>query len=222
MMIKQGFEMRQGQPEDISLGTTHFSWTSPHGLVFTKQLYHILTVYDLGSKRRRNTMKRVSVVLVVCLILSPVVAGAFDYKAWIPLLPKTMGGMMPSGSPDGMNMEMGGQKWSSITQEYKSKDGRKTAQFSVIAGQMAPQVQGFQSMVAMNMSMETGDQIIKTTTVSGKKALVVVDKKNKTGTLTVPVKENMVVAITMEPATSVSDLTSMVQYVSLSSFQYAR
>ena len=141
-------------------------------------------------------MKKITVVLVLALLLSPFVAEAFDYKAWVPLLPKALGDMVPTGTPDGMNMDMGGQKWSSVTQEYQSKDGKRTAQFSVVAGQMAPQVQGFQSMVAMNMNMETGDQIVKTVTVSGKKAVVV----------------------NLEPAASVDDLTALAKDIALEQF----
>ncbi len=167
-------------------------------------------------------MKRVSVLLIVCLFMMPAVAGAFDYKAWLPLLPRTLGGLTPSGEPDGMNMDMGGQKWSTLNQEYQSRDGKKTAQVSIVAGGMAPQVQGFQGMAAMNMNMETGDQIIKTVDVSGKKSMLTLDKANKSGTVMIPVKKDMIVALTLEPATSVSELTSLAQQLPLSKLAYMR
>lgn len=167
-------------------------------------------------------MKKVSVLVVLSVLLLPLAAGAFDYKAWFPLLPRTLGNMAPSGEPDGMNMDMSGQKWSSLNQEYTSRDGKKTAQLSVIAGQMAPQVQGFQSMAAMNMNMETGDQIMKTVTVSGKKSMLTLDKQSKTGTLMIPVQKDMIVALTLEPATSESELTSLAQQIPLSKFAYAK
>jgi hypothetical protein len=167
-------------------------------------------------------MKKVSILVVLSFLLLPLAAGAFDYKAWFPLLPRTLGGMAPSGEPDGMNMDMSGQKWSSLNQEYTSRDGKKTAQLSIVAGQMAPQVQGFQSMAAMNMNMETGDQIMKTVTVSGKKSMLTLDKQGKTGTIMIPVKQDMIVALTLEPATKASDLTSLAQQISLSKFAYAR
>ncbi len=88
-------------------------------------------------------IKKMFAIAVLCLFLFPAVAGAFDYKAWMPSLPKTLGGMTPTGEPDGMNMDMGGQKWSTLNQEYTSRDGKRTAQLSIVAGQMAPQVQGF-------------------------------------------------------------------------------
>ncbi len=161
-------------------------------------------------------MRKLFVLLALCVLLTPVMAGAFDYKAWVPLLPKTLGSMVPSGEPDGVNVDMSGQKWSSVNQEYQSKDGRKTVEVAIVAGQMAPQVQGFQSMVAMNMSMETDDQIMKTVTVSGKKGILVLDKQAKLGTLTIPVQQDMIVAITVEPATSPEDVTSLAQYIPLS------
>ena len=138
------------------------------------------------------------------------------------LLPRTWDAMTPSGDPDGMNMDMGGQKWSSLNQEYRSRDGKKTAQVSVVAGQMAPQVQGFQGMAAMNMNMETGDQLIKTVNVSGKKGILTLDKKDKSGTLTIPVKQDMVVVLTADPATGASDLTGLAQQIPISRFGYTR
>ena len=167
-------------------------------------------------------MRKVSVLVVLSVLLIPLAVGAFDYKAWAPLLPRTLGDMAPSGEPDGMNMDMSGQKWSSINQEYTSRDGKKTAQLSVVGGQMAPQVQGFQGMAAMNMNMETGDQIIKTVTVSGKKSMLTLDKQSKTGTLMIPVEKDMIIALTLEPATSESELTSLAQQIPLSKFAYAK
>jgi hypothetical protein len=64
---------------------------------------------------------------------------------------------------------------SSLNQQYQSKDGGKTAQLSVVAGQMAPQVQGFQSMSAMNMNMEAGGVVMKTVNISGKRCMVNLD-----------------------------------------------
>ena len=167
-------------------------------------------------------MKKVSLLLVLSVLLIPLTAGAFDYKAWFPLLPHTLGDMVPSGEPDGMNMEMSGQKWSSLNQEYASRDGKKTAQLSVVAGQMAPQVQGFQSMAAMNMNMESGDQIMKTVTVSGKKSMLTLDKQSKSGTLMIPVQKDMILSLTLEPATSESELTSLAQQIPISKFTYAK
>ncbi|MBW2109805.1 MAG: hypothetical protein JRI36_14255 [Deltaproteobacteria bacterium] len=167
-------------------------------------------------------MKKVSLVVVLALLFMPAVAGAFDYKAWLPMLPRTLGGMVPSGEPDGMNMEMGGQKWSSLNQEYKSRDGKRTAQLSIVAGQMAPQVQGFQGMAAMKMNMETSDQVMKTVNVSGKNAMLMWDKKDKSGTLTIPIKKDMVMVLTLEPTRRASELTSLAQQIPIARFGYVR
>ena len=166
--------------------------------------------------------KRVLSVALACLLLFPAFAGAFDYKTWISALPKSLGGMAPSGEPDGMNMDMGGQKWSTLNQTYESRDGNRTAQLSVVAGQMAPQVQGFQSMAAMNMNMETGDMVMKTVTISGKTCMLNLDKKAKTGTVMIPVKKDMLVNLVLEPTTSASELTSLAQQIPLARFQYGR
>jgi hypothetical protein len=163
-------------------------------------------------------MKKLAVLLTLTLIVSPIGVFAFDYNAWIPNLPKKLGNMLPTGTPDGMNMDSGGQKWSSLNQEYKSQDGKKTANLAVIAGKMAPQVMGFQSMLAMNMNMETNDQVIKTVTVSGKKAVVVLDKQEKSGTLTIPVKPDTILALTLDPASSTNELITMAQSIPIAVF----
>ncbi len=163
-------------------------------------------------------IKKVSVVVALCLFLMPSIAGAIDYKVWIPLLPRTLGGMAPSGKPDGMDMNMGGQQWSTLNQEYTSRDGKKTAQLTVVAGMMAPLVQGFQSMTAMNMNMDTNEQLLKIVTVSGKKGMITWDKLEKTGTLTIAVKQDMMVALTLEPTIKASELTTLAKQVPLSKF----
>lgn len=167
-------------------------------------------------------MKKLLSVALVGLFLFPAAAGAFDYKAWISALPKSLGGMTPAGEPDGMNMDMGGQKWSSLNQQYQSKDGGKTAQLSVVAGQMAPQVQGFQSMSAMNMNMETGDMVMKTVKISGKQCMLNLDKKAKTGTVMIPLKKDMLVSLILEPTTSATELTSLAKQIPLAKFEYGR
>ena len=163
-------------------------------------------------------MKKVSILLVLSVLLIPLTAEAFDYKAWIPLLPHTLSDMVPSGEPDGMNMEMSGQKWSSLNQEYASRDGKKVAQLTIVAGQMAPQVQGYQSMAAMNMNVETDEQIIKTVTVSGKKSVLTLDKKSKSGILMIPLQQDMILSLTLEPAINEIDLTSPAQQIMISKF----
>ncbi len=158
-------------------------------------------------------MKKAALLLALCLILVPVVAGATDYKDWLPLLPRTLDGMAPSGEPDGMNMEMGGQKWSSLTQDYASRDGKRSVELSIWAGKGAPMVQTYQGMPSMNM--ETEDEIIKTVTVSGHKSVMSLEKKDKTGNLAIFLKNYMVVVVQAEPVTQQSDLTRLAEQIPL-------
>lgn len=167
-------------------------------------------------------MKRILICCALCLFLLPLTAQALDYKAWIPLLPDTLDGMARSGEPDGMNMEMGGQRWSSVNQEYVSGDGKKSVQLSVVAGIGSPQVQGYQGMVGMSMQMETEDEIVKSVNVSGHKAMLTLDKKAKTGTLIIPLENDMVVVLEADPATDEAHLTRLAQQLALAKFAAAR
>jgi hypothetical protein len=166
-------------------------------------------------------MRRVFVFFVLCLFLLPVTAEAIDYKAWIPLLPDTVGGIARSGEPHGMNMEMGGQRWSSVSQEYASGDQKKSVGLSIMAGIGNPQVQGYQAMAAMTMQMETGDEVMKTTTVSGYSAMLTLDKTDKTGTLVIYLRNDMVVVLHAEPATKEAHLTQLAQQLPLAKFASA-
>lgn len=162
-------------------------------------------------------MKKAALLVALCLILVPVVAGATDYKDWLPLLPRTLDGMAPSGEPDGMNMEMGGQKWSSLTQDYVSRDGKRSVELSIWAGKGAPMVQTYEGMP--NMNMETTDEIMKTVTVSGYKGMMSLEKKDKTGNLTIFLKNHMVVVVQAEPVTKQSDLTRLAEQIPLVQFE---
>jgi hypothetical protein len=158
---------------------------------------------------------KTALFVVLCLLVIPLVAWATDYKAWIPLLPPTVNGLTPSGEPDGMNMEMGGQKWSSLNQEYTSRDGKRSVDLVVMAGKGAPQAQSYHAMAGMNMNMETGDQVIKTLSVAGHKGMLTLDKKDKTGTLVLFLKNDMLVVVNADPATNESDVTRLVQHLPL-------
>ena len=64
---------------------------------------------------------KVRIILIsICFLLVSVSVYATDYKQWIPLLPETLGGLAQSGKPEGVNMEMGGQSWSSLQQKYSN------------------------------------------------------------------------------------------------------
>jgi len=159
-------------------------------------------------------MRRLSVVLALCFLLLPAVAGALDYKAWFPILPQKLGSMQISGEPDGMNMDMGGQQWSSVHQAYASQDGKTSAELTIMAGKAAPQAQAFRAMASMNM--ETEDQIMKTVDVAGHKGMLTLDKKDKSGTLMIPLENDTIVVLNLEPASGEKEIMHLGQQLPLS------
>ncbi len=151
------------------------------------------------------------ILVLVCLFLTPVPLGASDYKQWLPLLPETLGGMARSGKPDGMNMEMGQQSWSSLQQEYSSQS--KQVSMTIVSGIVAPQAQAFQMMA--QMQMETEDQIVKTLEVAGYKAVFQLEKESKTGILTIALNQQTLVAIEAKPTTDEGELVSLAKEIPL-------
>ena len=158
-------------------------------------------------------MRRLSVVLALCFLLLPAITGALDYKTWFPILPQRLGGLQRSGEPDGMNMDMGGQQWSSVHQAYVSQDGKTSAELTIMAGKAAPQAQAWQAMASMNM--ETEDQMMKTVDVAGHKGMLTLDKKDKTGTLMIPLKDDTVVVLHLEPAPGETEIMQLGQQLPL-------
>jgi hypothetical protein len=158
-------------------------------------------------------MRRLSVVLALCFLFLPEVAGALDYKTWFPILPQRLGSLQTSGEPDGMNMDMGGQQWSSVHQAYASQDGKTSAELTIMAGKTAPQAQAWQAMA--NMNMETEEQIMKTVDVGGYKGMLTLDKKDKTGTLMIPLKNDTVVVLHLEPASGETEIMQLGQQLPL-------
>jgi len=63
---------------------------------------------------------------------------------------------------------------------------------------------------------------MKTVNVSGKKCMLNLDKKGKTGTLMIPLKNHMLIGLTLNPATRASELTSLAQQIPLSRLEYNR
>jgi hypothetical protein len=158
-------------------------------------------------------MRRLSVVLALCFLFLPEVAGALDYKTWFPILPQRLGSLQTSGEPDGMNMDMGGQQWSSVHQAYASQDKKTSAELTIMAGKAAPQAQAWQAMASMNM--ETEEQIMKTVDVGGYKGMLTLDKKDKTGTLMIPLKNDTVVVLHLEPASGETEIMQLGQQLPL-------
>jgi hypothetical protein len=158
-------------------------------------------------------MRRLSVFMALCFLFLPQVAGALDYKAWFPILPQSLGSMQTSGEPDGINMDMGGQQWSSVHQAYASQDGKTSAELTIMAGKAAPEAQAWQAMAKMNM--ETEEQMMKTVDVGGHKGMLTLDKKDKTGTLMIPLKNDTVVVLHLEPASGETEIMQLGQLLPL-------
>lgn len=158
-------------------------------------------------------MKRLSFVLILGLLLVPAIASALDYKVWLPLVPETLDDMSRKGDPEGMNMEISGQKWASLCQEYSG--GEKSLNFCIFAG-MAPQVMQYQSLFAMNMSMETPEQVMKTITVSGHNVLLILEKKEGNGTAVINLDNSLIAVLNVEYLITEEETTKLVETLPLS------
>ncbi len=157
-------------------------------------------------------MKRISFLLALGFLLIPAIASALDYKIWLPLIPETLDNMPRKNDPEGMNMEMSGQKWASLCQEYS--EGKKLLNFCIFAG-MAPQAMQYQSLFAMNMSMETPEQVIKTITISGNKVLLVLEKKEGNGTAVIDLDNNLIAVLNVEYRITEGEISKLVEVLPL-------
>ncbi len=151
----------------------------------------------------------------VFLLIISATAMAADYKNWLPLLPETVGGMPQSGKPDGMNMESGDVKWSSVHQRYEGDDPERYADLTLLGGN-APQMAGFQMM--SNMKMETDEQIVKTVQVKGYKSLLNLEKNEKRGTLMISLGEEMLAVIEVSPITKEAEMITLGEKLPLADF----
>ncbi|MFQ5842842.1 MAG: hypothetical protein ACE5I8_10440 [Thermodesulfobacteriota bacterium] len=156
------------------------------------------------------------VLMSVFLLLVSMRAGAADYKSWISLLPDTLGGMARSGKPDGMNMEMNNQKWSTLNQKYSADNGEKSVDLTIVGGKNAPPLASFQMM--SSMKMETEDQIIRTIKVQDYRGLSNLKKDEKSGTLMISLSEEMLVLIDAKPITSEAELLKLAEQLPLAKF----
>ncbi len=144
------------------------------------------------------------ILISICFLLVSVSVYASDYKQWIPLLPETLGGLAQSAKPDGINMEMGGQSWSSLQQKYSNNS--ENISMTIVSGSLAPQAQAFQMM--SHLQMETETEVVKTLKVSGYKALFQLNKVKKRGTLMISVNEQSLVVL---EAMSITDEKQMIK-----------
>lgn len=88
------------------------------------------------------------VILAFCFIIMIVsLVESADYKEWIPLLPKEINGFKIEGEPQGVNMEFGGQRRSSLTQNYKkTSEGDDKIEIVIVNGKGAPQIAGYDDL----------------------------------------------------------------------------
>lgn len=157
-----------------------------------------------------NLKQRVTLI-GLCIGLIALSAGAADYNNWTKMVPAKLGGLAKSGTADGMNMNMGGQAWSSLQQQYEGKS--KQVSLIIVSGVVAPQVQTFQMMT--QMQMETQEQVVKTVNVSGYKAIYQLDKNEKNGSLMISVNPQTVVVVESSPVTNEKQLIDIAGEVPL-------
>ncbi|RJR23818.1 MAG: hypothetical protein C4582_04985 [Desulfobacteraceae bacterium] len=152
------------------------------------------------------------------LILAlPVMAGAFDYKSWVPLLPAELGGLKKIGKHEGMNMEMNNEKWATLTQTYGDENTDKEISITIVCGTMAPQMQQFKSIP--KMKMETDDQIMTNISVAGREGFLIFDKNEKSGYLMIPLGNQMLITLETENAADQDKLTAIATELPLDKFK---
>jgi hypothetical protein len=157
---------------------------------------------DMGIKRLVAIAS-----LLVCLPFGNVLAA--DYKDWIPLLPEKLAGMVQTGKPEGMNMEMNEQAWSSLHQKYGSESSGKSAEVTIFGGKNAPPMTSFQTM--KNMKMETEDQLVKSVMIGKYKGLLNLEKKEQRANLMIALGQEMMVVIAAEPVSGEDDILEIAE-----------
>lgn len=157
--------------------------------------------------------KSVTIFLIALgFILASSAVNALDYKDWIPLLPESIGELDKQGDPEGMNMEKGSQSWATLKQPYADGEG-STLRLSIVSGTDAPVMKKFETLQKFNM--ETAEKAIKTTEISGHKAVL---NRNKTGgksSMMIAAQQNTLVIIETDSFDSEKELVSLAAEVPL-------
>ena len=160
-------------------------------------------------------ISRAVLLAVVCFFAVVLAAGAMDYKNWLDLLPDKIDGLSPSGEPTGVNMESGGQQWSSLEQDYAGQ-GERQIRLIIVSGAMAPQVRTFQNMPQFNMESEV--KLAKSLQVNGHRAFLELDKPDASGRVVVSVQEQTIVVVEAEPVETAEQMVSLAEEVPLGRF----
>ncbi len=150
-------------------------------------------------------------LVVFCALLVALPASAADYKRWTPLLPTTLGGLPQSGQPNGVNMAMGDNSWSSLEQKYAKQS--RTVRLMIVSGTGAPQAQMFLGLA--KLEMETEDEVFRTITIKGYQSVLALNKKRKQGSVMVRVKPHTLVIVEANQIANQTGLTDLVGQVPL-------
>lgn len=166
-------------------------------------------------------MKRISLACISAalslILLFPLKPFASDYKPWIPSLPSELGGLKKKDKPQGMNMEMDGEKWSSLTQSYGDEDSENETTLTIVCGTNAPQMQQFKAIP--KMKMETEDQLMTTVKVAGRDAFLTLDKQDKSGFVMILVDERLLITIEMQDCSDKEKLLSVAEQIPFGKFK---
>lgn len=152
-----------------------------------------------------NLSKIMAFTAALMLLAAPA-ANAIDYNDWIPLLPENIGGLDKQGETDGMNMEQSGQNWSALEQKY-SDNGDNQVQLRIVSGSDAPGIREFEAM--QKFSMENEKKEVKTLDVSGRKAVLELNKKGGKSNLMVSAGQQTIVILSTSSFDSEKDITSL-------------
>jgi hypothetical protein len=156
------------------------------------------------------------ILISVCLLLVAVVAGAEDYKNWVPALPQAIQGLDRVGKYDGMNMQTNDQKWCMLHQRYGSEGPEEYIDLTLVWGGAAPFMANYQMM--SKFEMETEEQVTKSVEVSGYKGVINLEKADQRGTLMLALDKETIVILEAAPTTKADQLFSVAKKLPLDKF----
>jgi len=162
-------------------------------------------------------MKRILIPIIIFAMSFPAGSFAFDYKSWVPFIPSELGGLKKNGKPEGMNMEMNNEKWSSLTQTYGGEDSDKETTFTIVCGTNASQMQHFKGIP--KMKIETEDQIMTDITISGRGGFLILDKEEKSGYLMILLDDRLLVTVEMQDCDDKEKLLSTAKQIPFDKFK---
>ncbi|KPK11968.1 MAG: hypothetical protein AMJ68_04025 [Acidithiobacillales bacterium SG8_45] len=129
-------------------------------------------------------------LLFVCCLGPALVFGA-DYKDWLPLVPKSLGGQQMSRADEADNVSFGGQTNSLLTRFY-GKD-QNEIMLMIVWDPSGNQL--IAPKLAMGMNYDTPDGIAKPVTVQGFQARFQQDSRNNAGVLQILLSDTAMVQL---------------------------